>query len=103
MRDYGRYMFGVDHLGRIASEAEAEQISPGGLVCFVTRSWQTRQASRKMWDALINAEGWEDDPVLALGELVPAAVLCCAHRWWWKCGSGCCGYEVTYLSLVKSM
>ena len=28
-----------------------------------------------MWDALINAEGWEDDPGAALGELVPAAVL----------------------------
>ena len=28
-----------------------------------------------MWDALINAEGWKDDPGAALGELVPAAVL----------------------------
>ena len=31
--------------------------------------------AKKMWDALINAEGWEDDPGAALGELVPAAVL----------------------------
>lgn len=31
--------------------------------------------AKKMWDALINAEGWKDDPGAALGELVPAAVL----------------------------
>ena len=31
--------------------------------------------AKKMWDAMINAEGWEDDPGAALGELVPTAVL----------------------------
>ena len=76
MRDYGRYMFGWITWDELQAKQKQNKISPEDL--FALRDAIMADPTgfaKKMWDALINAEGWEDDPGAALGELVPAAVL----------------------------
>ena len=76
MRDYGRYMLGWITWDELQAKQKQNIISPEDL--FALRDAITANPTgfaKKMWDALINAEGWEDDPGAALGELVPAAVL----------------------------
>ena len=76
MRDYGRYMFGWITWDELQAKQKQNKISPEDL--FALRDAIMADPAgfaKKMWDALINAEGWEDDPGAALGELVPAAVL----------------------------
>ena len=74
MWDYGRYMLGWITWDEL--QAKQKKISPEDL--FALRDAIIADPAgfaKKMWDALINAEGWKDDPGAALGELVPAAVL----------------------------
>ena len=74
MWDYGRYMLGWITWDEL--QAKQKKISPEDL--FALRDAIMADPAgfaKKMWDALINAEGWEDDPGAALGELVPATVL----------------------------
>ena len=74
MWDYGRYMLGWITWDEL--QAKQKKISPEDL--FALRDAIMADPAgfaKKMWDALINAEGWKDDPGAALGELVPAAVL----------------------------
>lgn len=76
MRDYGRYMLGWITWEELQAKQKQNKISPEDL--FALRDAIMADPTgfaKKMWDALINAEGWEDDPGAALGELVPAAVL----------------------------
>ena len=76
MRDYGRYMLGWITWEELQAKQKQKLISPEDL--FALRDAIMADPTgfaKKMWDALINAEGWEDDPGAALGELVPAAVL----------------------------
>lgn len=76
MRDYGRYMLGWITWDELQAKQKQNIISPEDL--FALRDAimaNPTDFAKKMWDALINAEGWEDDPGAALGELVPAAVL----------------------------
>lgn len=76
LRDYGRYMFGWITWDELQAKQKQNKISPEDL--FALRDAIMADPTgfaKKMWDALINAEGWEDDPGAALGELVPAAVL----------------------------
>ena len=76
MRDYGRYMLGWITWDELQAKQKQNKISPEDL--FALRDAIMADPTgfaKNMWDALINAEGWEDDPGAALGELVPAAVL----------------------------
>ena len=76
MRDYGRYMLGWITWDELQAKQKQNKLSPEDL--FALRDAIMADPTgfaKKMWDALINAEGWEDDPGAALGELVPAAVL----------------------------
>ena len=76
MWDYGRYMLGWITWDELQAKQKQNKISPEDL--FALRDAIMADPTgfaKKMWDALINAEGWEDDPGAALGELVPAAVL----------------------------
>ena len=74
MWDYGRYMLGWITWDEL--QAKQKKISPEDL--FALRDAIMADPAgfaKKMWEALINVEGWKDDPGAALGELVPAAVL----------------------------
>lgn len=76
MWDYGRYMLGWITWDELRAKHKQKLLSPEDL--FALRDAIMADPAgfaKKMWDALINAEGWEDDPGAALGELVPAAVL----------------------------
>ena len=76
MRDYGRYMLGWITWDELKAKQKQNTISAEDL--FALRDAIMADPAgfaKKMWDALINAEGWKDDPGAALGELVPAAVL----------------------------
>ena len=76
MWDYGRYMLGWITWDELKAKHKQNTISAEDL--FALRDAIIADPAgfaKKMWDALINAEGWEDDPGAALGELVPAAVL----------------------------
>ena len=76
MWDYGRYMLGWITWDELQAKHKQKLLSPEDL--FALRDAIMADPAgfaKKMWDALINAEGWEDDPGAALGELVPAAVL----------------------------
>lgn len=76
MWDYGRYMLGWITWDELQAKQNQNKISLEDL--FALRDAIVADPAgfaKKMWDALINAEGWEDDPGAALGELVPAAVL----------------------------
>lgn len=76
MRDYGRYMLGWITWDELWAKYSQKMISFEDLVALRDAIWADPKGfAKKMWDALINAEGWEDDPGAALGELVPAAVL----------------------------
>lgn len=76
MWDYGRYMFGWITWDELQAKQNQNKMSLEDL--FALRDAIMADPTgfaKKMWDAFINAEGWEDDPGAALGELVPAAVL----------------------------
>ena len=76
MRDYGRYMLGWITWDELQAKQKQNKISPEDL--FALRDAIMADPAgfaKKMGLALINAEGWKDDPGAALGELVPAAVL----------------------------
>ena len=76
MWDYGRYMLGWITWDELQAMHKQKTISLEDL--FALRDAIMADPAgfaKKMWDALINAEGWKDDPGAALGELVPAAVL----------------------------
>ena len=76
MWDYGRYMLGWITWDELQAKHKQRTISAEDL--FALRDAIMADPAgfaKKMWDALINAEGWKDDPGAALGELVPAAVL----------------------------
>ena len=76
MWDYGRYMLGWITWDELKAKHKQNTISAEDL--FALRDAIMADPAgfaKKMWDALINAEGWKDDPGAALGELVPAAVL----------------------------
>lgn len=76
MRDYGRYMLGWITWDELQAKQKQKLISPEDLFALRDAIMTNPTGfAKKMWDALINAEGWEDDPGAALGELVPAAVL----------------------------
>lgn len=76
MRDYGRYMLGWITWDELQAKQKQKLISPEDLFALRDAIMANPTGfAKKMWDALINAEGWEDDPGAALGELVPAAVL----------------------------
>ena len=76
MWDYGRYMLGWITWDELQAKQKQNKISPEDL--FALRDAIMADPAgfaKKMGLALINAEGWKDDPGAALGELVPAAVL----------------------------
>ena len=74
--DYGRYMFGWITWDELQAKRNQNMISFEDLLVLRDAIMADPTGfAKKMWDALINAEGWEDDPGAALGELVPAAVL----------------------------
>lgn len=74
--DYGRYMFGWITWDELQAKQNQNKISFEDLLVLRDAIIADPTGfAKKMWDALINAEGWEDDPGAALGELVPAAVL----------------------------
>ena len=76
MRDYGRYMLGWITWDELQAKQNQRTISLEDLSVLRDAIMADPTGfAKKMWDALINAEGWEDDPGAALGELVPAAVL----------------------------
>lgn len=76
MWDYGRYMFGWITWDELQAKQNQNKISFEDLLVLRDAIIADPTGfAKKMWDALINAEGWEDDPGAALGELVPAAVL----------------------------
>ena len=76
MRDYGRYMLGWITWDELQAKQKQNKISPEDL--FALRDAIMADPAgfaKKMGLALINVDGWKDDPGAALGELVPAAVL----------------------------
>ena len=74
--DYGRYMFGWITWDELQAKQNQNMISFEDLLVLRDAIIADPTGfAKKMWDALINAEGWKDDPGAALGELVPAAVL----------------------------
>ena len=74
--DYGRYMFGWITWDELQAKRNQNMISFEDLLVLRDAIIADPVGfAKKMWDAFINAEGWEDDPGAALGELVPAAVL----------------------------
>lgn len=76
MWDYGRYMLGWITWDELQAKHKQKTISLEDL--FALRDAIMADPAgfaKKMWEALINVEGWKDDPGAALGELVPAAVL----------------------------
>lgn len=76
MWDYGRYMLGWITWDELKAKQKQNTISAEDL--FALRDAIMADPAgfaKKMWDALINVDGWKDDPGAALGELVPAAVL----------------------------
>ena len=74
--DYGRYMFGWITWDELQAKRNQNMISFEDLLVLRDAIIADPVGfATKMWDALINAEGWDDDPGAALGELVPAAVL----------------------------
>lgn len=76
MRDYGRYMLGWITWDELQAKQNQNKISFEDLLVLRDAIIADPVGfAKKMWDALINAEGWKDDPGAALGELVPAAVL----------------------------
>lgn len=76
MWDYGRYMLGWITWDELQAKHKQNTISAEDL-CALRDAIMADPAgfAKKMGLALINAEGWKDDPGAALGELVPAAVL----------------------------
>lgn len=76
MWDYGRYMLGWITWDELQAKQNQNKISLEDL-CALRDAIVADPAgfAKKMWDALINVDGWKDDPGAALGELVPAAVL----------------------------
>ena len=76
MWDYGRYMLGWITWDELQAKQKQNKVSPEDL--FALRDAITADPvgfAKKMGLALINVDGWKDDPGAALGELVPAAVL----------------------------
>lgn len=76
IRDYGRYMLGWITWDELQAKQKQNKISPEDL--FALRDAIMADPTgfaKKMGLALINVDGWKDDPGAALGELVPAAVL----------------------------
>lgn len=74
--DYGRYMFGWITWDELQAKQNQNMISFEDLLVLRDAIIADPVGfAKKMWDAMINAEGWEDDPGAALGELVPTAVL----------------------------
>lgn len=74
--DYGRYMFGWITWDELQAKQNQNKISFEDLLVLRDAIIADPAGfAKKMWDALINTEGWKDDPGAALGELVPAAVL----------------------------
>lgn len=76
MRDYGRYMLGWITWDELQAKHKQKTISLEDL--FALRDAIMADPAgfaKKMGLALINVDGWKDDPGAALGELVPAAVL----------------------------
>lgn len=76
MWDYGRYMLGWITWDELQAKQKQNKISPEDL--FALRDAIMADPAgfaKKMGLALINVDGWKDDPGAALGELVPAAVL----------------------------
>ena len=76
MWDYGRYMLGWITWDELQAKQKQNKISPEDL--FALRDAIMADPAgfaKKMGLALINADGWKDDPGAALGELVPATVL----------------------------
>lgn len=74
--DYGRYMFGWITWDELQAKRNQNMISFEDLLVLRDAIIADPTGfAKKMWDAMINAEGWKDDPGAALGELVPAAVL----------------------------
>lgn len=76
MWDYGRYMLGWITWDELQAKHKQNTISAEDL-CALRDAIMADPAgfAKKMGLALINAEGWKDDPGAALGELVPTAVL----------------------------
>lgn len=76
MWDYGRYMLGWITWDELQAKHKQKTISLEDLLVLRDAIIADPAGfAKKMWDALINTEGWKDDPGAALGELVPAAVL----------------------------
>lgn len=76
MWDYGRYMFGWITWDELQAKQNQNKLSFEDLLVLRDAIIADPTGfAKKMWDAMINAEGWKDDPGAALGELVPAAVL----------------------------
>ena len=76
MWDYGRYMLGWITWDELQAKHKQKTISLEDL--FALRDAIMADPAgfaKKMGLALINVDGWKDDPGAALGELVPAAVL----------------------------
>ena len=76
MWDYGRYMLGWITWDELQAKQKQNKISPEDL--FALRDAIMADPAgfaKKMGLALVNVDGWKDDPGAALGELVPAAVL----------------------------
>lgn len=76
MWDYGRYMLGWITWDELQAKHKQNTISAEDL--FALRDAIMADPAgfaKKMGLALINVDGWKDDPGAALGELVPAAVL----------------------------
>ena len=76
MWDYGRYMLGWITWDELQAKHKQNTISAEDLYALRDAIMADPAGfAKKMWDALINVDGWKDDPGAALGELVPAAVL----------------------------
>lgn len=76
MRDYGRYMLGWITWDELQAKQKQNKISPEDLLALRDAIMADPVGfAKKMGLALINVDGWKDDPGAALGELVPAAVL----------------------------
>lgn len=76
MWDYGRYMLGWITWDELQAKHKQKLLSPEDL--FALRDAIMADPTgfaKKMGLALINVDGWKDDPGAALGELVPAAFL----------------------------
>lgn len=76
MWDYGRYMLGWITWDELKAKHQQNTISAEDL-CALRDAIMADPVgfAKKMGLALINVDGWKDDPGAALGELVPAAVL----------------------------